>query len=331
MDFAEVLASLAWNAPMLTPENCLGLNVPRCGALFSGNRQTALVSQLRGSLDRVFGAPFLEEHKYQPTWTVTEQRKHLQTLLWALKQNYTFYHQKCLTHEPNISSCDEQADSQFLGQVACQPNDDKISDDCVYAELRFCKTCGNNATNKSKFFEYARFHGPLALFDTKSSRRGVMGQCEEFSRAGHAMLAALGYEVRYVLDFTDHVWLEVRVPQGPTGVWIHADPSEGILDQPLMYEKGWGKKLTMIFAFTPQYIEHITHKYTEDYEGTVSRRGITDESLNALLKEVNYRLQNELPMSPWGFHFSKNRKLEEIALWTHFESDGPRPIAFPTG
>mmetsp|Transcript_111283 Transcript_111283/g.208659 ORF Transcript_111283/g.208659 Transcript_111283/m.208659 type:complete len:540 (+) Transcript_111283:138-1757(+) len=329
MDFGEVLASLAWNAPMLTPEHCLGLNVPRCDGLFSGNRMTASVGQLRAVLNQIFGAQLLEEHKYQPAWSEAEQRRHLQALLVALKNRYTFYHQKCLAHEPNISSCDKQADSQLLGQVACQPTDDEVSDDCVYAELRYCRTCGKNATNKSKFFEYSRFHGPLALFDTNQSRQGVMGQCEEFSRAGHALLAALGYEVRYVLDFTDHVWIEVRIPQGPSGTWIHADPSEGVLDQPLMYEKGWGKKLTMIFAFTPTHVEHITARYTDDYYSTVLRRGISDDRLKLAVAQVNERLAYELPMQRWGYTsnytvegqlHSKDRSLEEIALWTHFEA-----------
>lgn len=329
MDFGEVLAHLAWNSPMLTPEHCLGLNVPHCNGLFSGNRMTASVSQLRGVLNQIFGAKFLDEHTYQPAWSDEEQRRHVQALLLALKTNYTFYHQKCLAHEPNISSCDRDADSQLLGQVACQPTDDEVSDDCVYAELRYCRNCGNNATNKSEFFEYSRFHGPLALFDTSWSRKGVMGQCEEFSRAGHALLAALGYEVRYVLDFTDHVWVEVKIPQGEGGSWIHADPSEGVLDQPLMYEKGWGKKLTMIFAFTPTYVEHITARYTDDYKSTVLRRGIPDERLKLAIAQVNDRLAYELPMQRWGYAsnytvagqlHSKDRSLEEIALWTHFEA-----------
>merc|ERR1719265_1198611 len=329
MDFQSALTQLARESPMLTKDDCQRRNMPYCNALFSGDR-TASAAQLRSVLDKTFGAEYLKQNEAGAELGLKEERKRVQTLLRVLKGNYSFYYQKCLNHEPKAASCNTGANSELLGQVSCAPADDEPTDDCVYAEVRRCPNCEEGG-GRGRFFEYSRFHGPLALFETKENRGGLMGQCEEFSRAAHALLASLGYDARYVLDFTDHVWIEVRLPTGSKdGQWLHADPSEGILDQPLMYEKGWGKKLTMIFAFTPQYIEHITHKYTEDYEGTVARRGITDESLNALLKEVNYRLQNELPMSPWGFHFSKNRKLEEIALWTHFESDGPRPIAFPT-
>merc|ERR1740138_1658918 len=100
------------------------------------------------------------------------------------------------------------------------------------------------------------------------------------------MLSSLGYEARYVLDFTDHVWIEVKLG-GKEGKWVHADPSEGVLDSPLMYEKGWGKELTMIFAFTPHHVEHVTAKYTTDYKATVSRRGISERDLAFTLTEVN--------------------------------------------
>lgn len=318
MDFQGVLASLAWNAPMVTPEKCEGQNVPSCGAIFSGVRQTASNSQLRSTLEKVFGAEFLDEHTYRQSWSVKEQRTHVQAVLTELKKQYTFYYQKCLAHEPEIASCDRKAHSNLLGQITCQAKDDESSDDCVYAELRQCKACGK----KSKFFQYSRFHGPLALFETKNNREGLMGQCEEFSRAGHGLLSLLGYEVRYVLDFTDHVWVEVRLPPGPDGEWIHADPSEGVLDSPLMYETGWGKKLTAIFAFTPTHVEHITAKYTKDYEATVRRRGFTEENLQDVLSKVNQRLSTELPMQRWGYNVfsSKDRTLEEVALWSRFDT-----------
>lgn len=322
MDFQSALTQLARESPMLTKDDCQRRNMPFCNALFSGDC-TASAKQLREVLDKTFGAEYLKQNEAGAELGLQEERKRVQSLLKVLKGNYSFYYQKCLNHEPKAATCNTGANSELLGQVSCAPADDEPTDDCVYAEVRRCPKCEEGG-GRGRFFEYSRFHGPLALFETKENRGSLMGQCEEFSRAAHALLASLGYDARYVLDFTDHVWIEVRLPTGSKdGKWLHADPSEGILDQPLMYEKGWGKKLTMIFAFTPQYIEHITHKYTADYESTVARRGISDESLDALLVECNKRLQNELPMSPWGFHFSKNRKLEEIALWTHFESDGP--------
>jgi len=315
MDFGEALMSLARNSPLITPPDCSKGDVPGCNSLFSGLRKTASLDTLNTSLGGFFGTQFLADHRYRPSWNNTEQRRHVQLVLTELKKNYFFYYQKCLAHEHDTAACNTQADSELLGQVACQPQDDEVADDCVYAELRFCSDCKDS----SSFFEYSRFHGPLALFETKKNRKSVMGQCEEFSRAGHALLGFLGYEVRYVLDFTDHVWIEIKMD----GKWIHADPSEGAMDSPLMYEKGWGKQLTMIFAFTPWSVEHVTAKYTADYASTVLRRGIPDERLNAVLEEVNHRLQYELPLNSWGYQLhgqtSKDRSLREVALWSHFE------------
>lgn len=319
MDFGDALMSLARNAPLLTPPECEKGDVPHCNALYSGLRKTASVDALNSSLATAFGARFLAEHRLRPEWSVSEQRKHVQAVLTALKTNYFFYYQKCLSHEPDTATCNTQAESDLVGQIACQDKDDEVADDCVYAELRFCSDCNASAS----FFEYSRFHGPLALLDTKASRNSVMGQCEEFSRAGHAILAFLGYETRYVLDFTDHVWIEVRLPKGEKGTWIHADPSEGVMDNPLMYEKGWGKQLTMIFAFTPWTVEHVTSRYTDNYAATVARRGVPDERLNAVVGQANHRLKYELPMNSWGYQqhtTSKDRSLREVALWAHFEA-----------
>lgn len=321
MDFGEVLMKLARNSPLLTPPECERGDVPHCASIFSGLRKTGSLSSLNDALAKLFGQKFIEEHRYRPEMNTSEQRGHVQAALTALKTNFFFYYQKCLIHEEDTAQCNAEADSLLLGQVACQDQDDEMSDDCVYAELRYCRDC----KDASSFFEYSRFHGPLALYDTKQNRKAVMGQCEEFSRAGHAFLSLLGWEARYVLDFTDHVWIEVQIPKGDKGVWVHADPSEGVMDSPLMYEQGWGKQLTMIFAFTPWTVEHITHKYTEDYAATVVRRGIPDDRLKAVIDKVNHRLKYELPLNGWGHQIvqtSKDRTLQEVALWSHFEAAG---------
>eukprot|EP00747_Dinoflagellata_sp_TGD_P077194 gnl/TRDRNA2_/TRDRNA2_159480_c0_seq3.p1 gnl/TRDRNA2_/TRDRNA2_159480_c0~~gnl/TRDRNA2_/TRDRNA2_159480_c0_seq3.p1 ORF type:complete len:532 (+),score=113.68 gnl/TRDRNA2_/TRDRNA2_159480_c0_seq3:85-1680(+) len=327
MDFVESLVHLAHRSPLLTPKQCqkpCSPNAtvpchasPTCDALLSG-RQTATGDELRRSLYTAFGESFIEEHRFNPSWNASEQKKHVQALLTKMKATYSFYYQKCLAHQPGAENCDLASKTDFLGFIRCGAKDNEASDDCVYAEERLCHDCGADGP---RFFDYARFHGPLALFETKQNRHAVMGQCEEFSRAGHALLASLGYEARYVLDFTDHVWVEVRIPRGEHGEWLHADPSEGVFNNPLMYEKGWGKKLTMIFAFTPSKVEHVTAKYTDNYALTVMRRGIAENDLNMVLDEVNSRLMHELPITNWGHHSKESWSLKEVALWSHFEAN----------
>ena len=60
------------------------------------------------------------------------------------------------------------------------------------------------------------------------------------------MLQSLGFEVRHVTDWTDHVWVEVYSESQQR--WIICDG--GKCDDFLLYEQGWGKKLTYIVAFS---------------------------------------------------------------------------------
>mmetsp|Transcript_28757 Transcript_28757/g.66312 ORF Transcript_28757/g.66312 Transcript_28757/m.66312 type:complete len:519 (-) Transcript_28757:87-1643(-) len=323
MDFVEALSTLARRSPLLVPKNCGEANVPRCNAHITGSESTATGSELRLALRHAFGDAFLRRHTLDKSWNETQQRASVQALLSALKSKYSFYYQRCLSNRPDLETCNTQATSELVGRIACGKEAGGL-EACVYSELRLCGECATHEGNTSRFFEYARYHGPLQLFHTSSDRNGVMGQCEEFSRAGYALLAALGYEARYVLDFTDHVWVEVRLPHGPHGQWVHADPSEGVLDSPFMYEDGWGKQLTMIFAFTPSSIEHITARYTRNYTATEERRGISEDDLALVISEVNSRLQHELPIQPFGFAAQPDAgvaSLQEAALWSHFEAD----------
>ena len=72
----------------------------------------------------------------------------------------------------------------------------------------------------------------------------------------------MGFETRYVLDVTDHVWIECLV-DGNT--WIMADSCEGLIDKAAMYEDGWGKKLSYQLGVTIDSVMDVSPRYTRQW------------------------------------------------------------------
>lgn len=109
------------------------------------------------------------------------------------------------------------------------------------------------------------------------------GRCGEWANVFTLFCRVICLPTRYVLDFTDHVWTEVYI-----GKWIHVDCCEGILDQPLLYEAGWNKKLSFVFSFGDDGVTDSIQRYSSMGVNVYrERRKIVDE---ATLRNVPYLL-----------------------------------------
>ncbi|CAL1285885.1 unnamed protein product [Larinioides sclopetarius] len=160
------------------------------------------------------------------------------------------------------------------------PTDEEARWDASRVEHFTCPTC-------EKSYRFPRFNHPRKLLQTRR------GRCGEWANCFTLLCVALGYDARFVLDWTDHVWTEVYSRSGKR--WLHCDPCENVCDKPLMYEVGWKKELRYIIAVSKYEIQDVTWRYTADFEETLRRRKVCrEEFLLHCILTIQEKLQKSL-------------------------------------
>ncbi|KAI8821638.1 uncharacterized protein EV422DRAFT_566723 [Fimicolochytrium jonesii] len=191
--------------------------------------------------------------------------------------------------------------SSTTGVGGAQPTPTEASYQCGRVELYKCTAC-------SKETRFPRYNDLRKLMETKS------GRCGEWANVFCLFAKAMGFDARYVLDFTDHVWTEIYNDREKR--WINCDCCEGdgSYDQPLMYEAGWGKKLTYIFSIGPYEVVDVIHRYTARPDETFARRTLVDEAwLSQQVKVLTHALREGLPPSMIA-ELEERDKAEETQL-----------------
>jgi hypothetical protein len=238
------------------------------------------------------------------------------------------------THGDMVDDDNEDKDNfSFVGYVA--PSQSERLGNASRTELYRCRSC-------SAFTRFPRYN--KALWVTQTRR----GRCGEYSMLLYRMLRALGYKrIRWVVDWADHVWVEAFLGDDIIGVvrsnndsisdkgnekkkkrgrWVHLDPCEAAIDNPLLYSS-WGKNQTYLVAFydpllssattssailaggdnadcngkdymssmTTSVVEDVTLRYTSDEIDVVTeRRGISEQSVAKAINEVSKKMVSML-------------------------------------
>lgn len=112
--------------------------------------------------------------------------------------------------------------------------------------------------------EFHRYNDVAVLLRTRR------GRCGEFANAFTFLCRCAGFEARLVVATFDHVWTEVySVAQRR---WVHVDPSDGVVDVPLMYQHGWKRQVDYVMAYSRFGVQDVTHRYCNEHGEAVSGR-----------------------------------------------------------
>ncbi|XWS64680.1 hypothetical protein CRYUN_Cryun05aG0023700 [Craigia yunnanensis] len=193
-----------------------------------------------------------KEGNFKPSKIEQDHAFLLQLLFW-FKRSFSW------VHEPPCDGCGNETTGQGMGNAL--PSE--IQYGATRVELYRCNSC-------SRITRFPRYNDPLKLVETRK------GRCGEWANCFTLYCRAFGYESRLVLDFTDHVWTECY--SEVLGRWMHLDPCEAIYDRPLLYEKGWEKKLNYVTAIAKDGVYDVAKRYTRKWHEVLSRRTITTES-----------------------------------------------------
>ncbi|CAM6087317.1 unnamed protein product [Calypogeia fissa] len=198
-------------------------------------------------------------------------------------------HQLCLWFKNsfkwvNQPSC-EKCGGDSLSVGAGIPNHEELKWLASRVELYRCKMCFSEV-------RFPRYNDPRKLLETRR------GRCGEWANCFTLYCRALGYRARLILDFTDHVWTECYLPG--VGRWVHTDPCDGVIDEPLLYEQGWKKKLSYIIALSHNGVRDVTKRYTRQWSDVLRRRNLLSEvETEELLMMLNLQMRSDVSSEEW--------------------------------
>ncbi|XP_030044841.1 peptide-N(4)-(N-acetyl-beta-glucosaminyl)asparagine amidase-like [Microcaecilia unicolor] len=168
-------------------------------------------------------------------------------------------------------------------RTGLSPSADDLRWGANRVEDHYCNTC--QLSNR-----FPRYNDPEKLLETRR------GRCGEWANCFTLCCRALGFDARFIWDSTDHVWTEVYCSAQKR--WLHCDPCENVCDKPLLYEIGWGKKLSYILAFSKDEVTDVSWRYSCKHEEMLSRRTEVREAwLRETINTLNKMRQQSIPES----------------------------------
>jgi hypothetical protein len=175
-------------------------------------------------------------------------RLHLELLRQLVEWFYRDFFE--WVNNPSCTGCDSpRTEPVPKSEEVATPTPEERSNWAQSVELYKCRDCGA----KVRFPRYQRAKRLLTF------RRG---RCGEFALCFTLCASALGYECRLVASLADQAWVEVYSTYHNR--WLHCDPSKGLLDSPLTYERTSSKKHAYVFSVSSREVVDVSRRYSSN-------------------------------------------------------------------
>lgn len=208
----------------------------------------------------------------------------------------------------NQPSCDFcGGDTQAIGTAHPTPEEKKYG--AKHVEVYQCKQC--SAINR-----FPRYNSIRKLLETRR------GRCGEFANTFTFLCRAVGCRARWVWNQEDHVWTEIYSEKRKR--WIHIDPSEGAFNEPLIYQNGWGKKMSYCIGFSIDTCQDVTKRYVTKPDMGLKRDKVSEPLLAKTLEDITIEKRK-------GLTDEEKKILKEQDELERRELDGYRPSQTTNG
>lgn len=220
-----------------------------------------------------------EEMKQTPDFDYVDQLVK-ELLKWFKEEYFTWVNKLPCTRCGN----DQQEQIKSLGGIrGYKP--EHLKGKASVVERYQCMKCGN-------VYEFPRYN------DIRTLLRSRKGRCGEWNNCFIAILRSLDIDARYIWNAEDHVWCEYFSEKQRR--WIHLDACENSYDEPMLYNSGWGKKMSYVFAIGQCYIVDVSEKYLDRKrpELALPRNRAPEMHLSTALACSNAEGLSRLPRGP---------------------------------
>ncbi|KAI1078780.1 hypothetical protein F5B20DRAFT_591096 [Whalleya microplaca] len=166
----------------------------------------------------------------------------------------------------------------FCGNVLRTPNESAQRAMHVEQYIRTESGCG-------AIQRFPRYSDPGLLMEVRQGRAGESANC--FG----ALCRAFGYRVRWIWS-DEHAWLEIYSEHAHR--WVHADPVEGVWDNPLLYTESQGRTISSCIAFSTDGVVDVTPRYLRRSDLALEYNILSGEELSRISHGLTADVDDEM-------------------------------------